>query len=380
MSNDHYLKKELFDLIQSDPEIFKFIQFGSLDGIWYWNLENQEDEWIGPKFWEILGYDPSKKKHKASEWQDIINKDDLKLALSNFKKHYEDKNHPYDQVVRYTHKNGSTVWVRCRGLIIRDNTGKPIRMLGAHNELTALKQTEIELTKSNQELQRFARVVAHDLKQPLRLISNFTKLLKDELPPGTLEKNQDLKLYSNMIISNSEQMTKFIDELLNYSKTHNSLDTTLVQTDLKEVTNIAIQNCLALHADDIIKINQKFENIPIILGNKTLLIQVFQNLLNNSIKFKSSKRQLQIKISYEEKKNNEILISFKDNGNGFNNPNIDYFEIFSKGKQYNNQQKGYGMGLALCAKIIKIHHGNIWIDFSHKNGAKINFSLKKYHI
>ena len=89
----------------------------------------------------------------ASEWQDIINQDDLKIALDNFVKHCEDVTHPYDQIVRYRHKDGSTVWVRCRGIAIRDETGKPIRMLGAHTDLTKLKRTEEELlSKSKSKL------------------------------------------------------------------------------------------------------------------------------------------------------------------------------------------------------------------------------------
>jgi PAS domain S-box-containing protein len=123
----HYLKKELYEQIQKDVSVFEFLQNGSLDGIWYWDLENPENEWMSDRFWTILGYDPAEKKHLASEWQGLIHPDDLQVAFSNFKKHCEDPNHPYDQVVRYQHKDGSTVWIRCRGIAIRDTTGKPIR-------------------------------------------------------------------------------------------------------------------------------------------------------------------------------------------------------------------------------------------------------------
>jgi PAS domain S-box-containing protein len=159
-TDQHYLKKELYALIKEDVSIFEFLQQGSLDGIWYWDLEDHENEWMSPRFWTILGYDPAEKKHLASEWQDLIYPEDLQVALSNFTKHCADPNHPYDQAVRYRHKDGSTVWVRCRGMAIRDNTGKPIRMLGAHTDLTpqklaeeALRQKTIELEKANKKLQ-----------------------------------------------------------------------------------------------------------------------------------------------------------------------------------------------------------------------------------
>ena len=143
--NEHYLKNELYDLIKTDSSIFEFFEKGSLDGIWYWDLEKPENEWMSPQFWTTLGYDPCGKKHLASEWQDLIHPDDLRIALENFNAHCSNPNHPYDQVVRYRHKNGSTVWVRCRGIAIRDENGKPIRMLGAHNELTQQKMAEAKL-------------------------------------------------------------------------------------------------------------------------------------------------------------------------------------------------------------------------------------------
>ena len=141
----HYLKDELYTLFANDPKIFDFLQKASLDGLWYWDLENPDNEWMSPEFWRLLGYKPEDKKHLASEWQELIDPDDLKEALSNFHAHCADPNHPYDQVVRYQHTSGKTIWVRCRGIVIRDEQGKPIRMLGAHNDITALKELENEL-------------------------------------------------------------------------------------------------------------------------------------------------------------------------------------------------------------------------------------------
>lgn len=148
--NEHYLKKELYQLIKTDSTLFNFIQEGSLDGMWYWNLENIEDEWLSPKFWEILGYDPKDKKHNSSEWKDIIFKEDLKKATDNLNKHLQDPKYPYDQIVRYKHKDGSTVWIRCRGIAIRDASGRAIRMLGAHTDITDLKHKEASLVESEQ--------------------------------------------------------------------------------------------------------------------------------------------------------------------------------------------------------------------------------------
>lgn len=152
MKEENYLKKELYNLVRTDSSIFDFLQEGCLDGMWYWDLEHPEQEWMNDKFWEVIGYDPDTKEHLSSEWQDIINQDDLKLALDNFQKHCKDPNYPYDQIVRYKHLDGRIVWVRCRGIAIRDENGTPVRMLGAHMNLTKEKELQLELEEKNQNL------------------------------------------------------------------------------------------------------------------------------------------------------------------------------------------------------------------------------------
>jgi len=104
------------DLVQKDPEMWRFLQHGSLDGVWYWDLEAPDNEWMSPEMWRLFGIDPETKSHAPAEWQDIIFAEDLAVALENFEKHCADPAHPYDQIVRYWHSDGSTVWVRCRGI------------------------------------------------------------------------------------------------------------------------------------------------------------------------------------------------------------------------------------------------------------------------
>ncbi len=185
-TGEHYLKRELYRLARQDPEIFDFLQNSSLDGIWYWDLERQDNEWMSPRFWELFGFDPTEKKHSPTEWQDLIHPDDLKVALENFKNHLEYPDHPYDQVVRYRHKDGSTVWVRCRGMAVRDDNGRPIRMLGAHNDLTELKNTEeklMELIQKNsrtlREKEHLMKEINHRVKNNLTMINSIISLKED---------------------------------------------------------------------------------------------------------------------------------------------------------------------------------------------------------
>ncbi|MEM6708381.1 MAG: PAS domain-containing protein [Pseudomonadota bacterium] len=138
----HYLERELEELLRSDSSVWKFLRESSLDGVWYWDLENPEHEYMSPEFWRLFGVDPGTKAHRAEEWQDMIFAEDLETARQNLDRHLQEPDHAYDQVVRYRCDDGSTAWVRCRGMAIRNAAGKPIRLLGAHNDLTRLKIEE----------------------------------------------------------------------------------------------------------------------------------------------------------------------------------------------------------------------------------------------
>ncbi|PTX54798.1 PAS domain S-box-containing protein [Litoreibacter ponti] len=151
-TDDNYLKAELDRLIAEDKSVFQFLRNSSLDGVWYWDLQDPENEWMSPEFWRLFGIDPETKEHKTHEWQNLIHPDDLALALENFERHSADPDHPYDQIVRYKHVDGNYVWVRCRGMAIRDENGTPIRMLGAHNDLTELMRTQEKLDGANARL------------------------------------------------------------------------------------------------------------------------------------------------------------------------------------------------------------------------------------
>lgn len=149
---EHYLKKELYELIRSDAAIFDFIQNVALDGLWFWDVERPEEEWMNPKFWEVLGYDHREMLHKTASWQEFIFPEDLRRTRYNTKKHLEDPNHPYDHVVRYRHKQGHTLWIRCRGKAIRDESGRALRMIGAHIDVTEETLAAIQSQKDNATL------------------------------------------------------------------------------------------------------------------------------------------------------------------------------------------------------------------------------------
>ncbi len=119
----------------------------SFDGVWDWHIQD-DNEYMSPRFWEMFGIDPETKSHHPSEWQDLIFETDLKIALDNFDKHVKTRGkHPYAQEVRFRHADGSTVTVYCKGKVIQwGKDGTPIRMVGTHTDLTALKRSQRKAT------------------------------------------------------------------------------------------------------------------------------------------------------------------------------------------------------------------------------------------
>jgi PAS domain S-box-containing protein len=144
-ASDDPLKAELYSLVRANSEIFEFLQAGSLDGIWYLDLEHPGAGWMSERYKSLFGYEDHEIPNNALWWRGNIFPEDLPATLDNFARHCADPNVPFDQILRHKHKNGSTVWVRCRGYAIRDASGSPIRVLGAHTDITAFKQTEQKL-------------------------------------------------------------------------------------------------------------------------------------------------------------------------------------------------------------------------------------------
>jgi PAS domain S-box-containing protein len=126
----------------------------SYDGYWDWYIQD-DYEYMSPRFWEILGVDPATKKHNPSEWMDLIFKEDLDIALENFQKHVDSKGeYEYKQIVRYSHANGSTVYVSCTGKVVEwDKDGQPIRMIGTHTDITEVIKTQESLKKSQERFE-----------------------------------------------------------------------------------------------------------------------------------------------------------------------------------------------------------------------------------
>ena len=377
MKDNNYLKAELTDLIQSDESTWNFIQQGSLDGIWYWDLEDPANEWMSPELWQLFGIDPATKTHSPDEWQDIIFPEDLALALKNFEAHCADPDCPYDQVVRYRHADGSVVWVRCRGLAIRDETGKPIRMLGAHTDMTAVKKSEENAREgwraaelANSELKSFAYSVSHDMKAP----ANTLKLLLDEMEHlGFGAEGDEAKSILDMAQTTVARMQTQIDDILDYTSVI-GLEPKLEPLDLSKVAAEAVA---ALQADILVANGEvKIGPLPWVNGAATQMNILFQNLISNGIKFHQKDVAPVVRIDADtDPVDGKVIIRFTDNGIGISE--ADQPRIFALFQRLHTRDNfaGTGIGLPLCLRIAMIHKGTLEVASTPGEGSCFSLIL-----
>lgn len=232
-----------------------------------------------------------------------------------------------------------------------------------------LKSTLTELERSNKELEQFAYVASHDLQEPLRMVSSYTQLLerryKDKLDDDALD-------FINFAVDGANRMQRLINDLLEYSRV-TTRGKAFEKVDLSGVLGMAIAN---LH-NRILETGALITNddLPFCKGDEMQLVRVFQNLLENALKFKSETAP-RIHVSTESE-GDMLVVSVKDNGIGIERQYQDrIFTIF----QRLNTKKDYpgtGIGLAICKRTVERHGGKIWFESEPGNGTTFKFSLKK---
>lgn len=356
-------------LRQLEAEKFLFIE-STYDGYWDWHI--QEDyEYMSPRFWEIFGIDYRTKKHHPDEWKDLIHPDDLKLAYQNLEKHIKTKGEfPYNQEVRYRHANGAWIIVYCRGKIIDwDSNGKPLRMIGTHTDITPFKRIQDELARSNSYLEAFAYSASHDLQEPLRTISNYSKYLLDHLGKKLDEDSREDLFF---IYDSALRMKHLVHSLLSYSRIGRSLEKSKPVNTVKLVQEVT-SDLTASIEDNQVEI--KIDHLPDIFGVETEIRSVFQNLISNAIKY-SSVCKPSIHISGNES-SDYVTVIVEDNGIGIEDKYLEaIFEVFRR-IESQNAKTGSGLGLALCRKVIRSHGGEIKVESDIGKGSRFIINLPK---
>lgn len=234
-------------------------------------------------------------------------------------------------------------------------------------ELRVQRRTE-QLTRSNEELERFAYVSSHDLQEPLRKIATFAQLLQLK-HSETL--NPEASKYLAVITEGVTRMRSLIRDLLDYSRL-NVTAVSFEDVDLKNVIKDVLNDLeVAVKEKNATVI---YDDLPIIRGNRTHLHQLFQNLIGNALKFHVKDARPIVQIAAKREKN-YWTISVQDNGIGIEPQYADkIFKAFLRLHQ-KDKYPGTGIGLAICKKIVEEHGGTIWVVPAPKGGSIFKFTF-----
>lgn len=237
-------------------------------------------------------------------------------------------------------------------------------------ELRASRQAA-ELQRSNEELQQFAYVASHDLKEPLRMVTSYVQLLARRY--GHLF-DDDAKEFIGFAVDGAERMRALIDDLLRYSRV-GSRPLHVDATDCNAVLDAVLSDLRLAIAEAGAEV--RVERLPVVLADRTQLEQLFQNLIANAIKFRGQRPPL-VTVSAQPvlpEKGGGWRFTVRDNGIGIDPQfSTKIFLIFQR-LHARSEYTGTGIGLAVCKKIVERHGGRIWVESQPGAGAAFHFTI-----
>lgn len=339
------------------------------------------NEWITtPRLAAIFGVDYPAPRDLLIN---VIHPDDRELRQEAYEKAYQTGLLEYES--RVIHKDGSTHWIRLKGRIYFDDSGKPIRQMGIAQDVTEQKLFEEEmarqvkertaelesknkeLERSNANLEEFAHAASHDLKEPVRKIHFFTDRLKTQLEDRL---NLDELQTFNRIENSTQRMSALIDDLLTYSHVSQK------QLEKEEIDlNLKLQKVL----DDLeLDIQQKqaiihVGELPVLKGYRRQIQQLFQNLISNGLKYGKPGTPPEINITgstvvgkdvplflnEEELHKKFYCIQVTDKGIGFEQEEAERIFMMFQRLHGRSEYPGTGIGLSIAKKVVENHGGKI---------------------
>jgi len=314
--------------------------------------------------------------------EDLVN---VKNVLHNAIAHKE----PYSFEHKIVDLDGVSKDVHTKGWVTVDEEGNALKLIGNTVEVTELKAYEKELEKkldelnqTNQELEQFAYVASHDLKEPLRKITAFGDRLKQKYGH---QLDDDGRFYLSRMIDSAHRMEALMENLLSYSRLSRKM-VTFERLDL----NKTFENVLS---DLEIKINETNANVsvskmPILEASVPKMHQLFQNLISNALKFVKPNHTPEIRIEAKEANKGELSklgldyknkdyykITVKDNGIGFEQEYAERIFVIFQRLHGRAEFDGTGLGLAICRKIVENHQGIIMAEGKPNEGATFTIFL-----
>lgn len=317
------------------------------------HINNETERLYGYTKNELIGQSV---KRLQQEGNDLFSQNDKNAILENGKfVRGGDNDSQYLQ-----HKNGTIFPAELTFTPFRSMYGRSILISvidltdSKHREDIINRQIQ-ELYQKNQELEQFSYIASHDLQEPLRTVSNYIALIDEDYPE---EANADIKVHLAAMNSAVGRMSKLIRSLLDFGRL--GRDRRLTAIDSQVVVNEVIHdlNGLITSSCSTIIIDSP---LPTLYGYETELRQLFQNLINNAIKFRKKDTKPTVHIGCA-KAGNFYEFYIKDNGIGIEPKYFEsIFNIFQR-VYHNDMYDGHGVGLANCKKIVEMHGGNIWVE------------------
>lgn len=279
-------------------------------------------------------------------------------------------------------KDGSFYWVDTTIVPFLDEAGRPWQHLAIRFEITdrkrveealKAKQAELEaraeaLARSNADLEQFAYVASHDLQEPLRMVSSFTKLLAKRYA-GKLDSDADD--FIRFASEGAETMQAMIRDLLAFSRL-NAPGAQPRPVALDEALDAALLNLKAAldEASPVIRRGP----LPTVDGEPAQLTQLFQNLLGNALKFRDRARPLEIEVG-AAREGSFWRCTVKDNGPGIDPKYQEQIFTLFQRLHSKGEYPGSGIGLAFCKRIVQRHGGRLWVESAPGTGAAFHFTL-----
>lgn len=322
-------------------------------------------------------------------WDGIIHPEDKERSESAFAKALS-SGQPFRMEVRLRNQEGEYRWHYSVAEPVRDEEGTVKMWIGALTDIQVQKtfseklEKEVaertgELQRSNEDLQQFAHVASHDLKEPVRKVKVFITRIIQEFAGSLPER---ARTYLDKIEISADRMFAMIDGVLQYSSLV-SLEQTSEEVDLNKIIGY-IENDLELPIVQK-KAAIQYKDLPVVKGSSTLLYQLFYNLVNNSLKFSRPGEPPMVQIhsarvqgsgdSRLQQDKEYLKITLTDNGIGFDGHEAELiFQTFSR-LNAKDKFEGTGLGLALCRKIVERHGGIIYADGERGTGAEFTVLL-----
>ncbi len=356
--------------LRESRERFELAVAGSSDGLWDWNLLTDE-LYISPRYKEMIGYKNDEFENSMTRVQNHIHPQDVEIVMGSAEKHIKEKA-AFNVEFRMKMKNGDYKWILTRGQAIWDETGKPIRMVGFHTDISERK--EIEKMKG-----QFFDTISHELRTPLTPIHQFTTILQDGLA-GEITTQQ--KEYLDIILKNTLQLQNIIDDLVDVSRiSTGKLSVMRESIKVDDLIGKIIQSFSQTAKVKNVHLQSKLpDHLPGLWADPIRFEQVIRNLIDNAIKYTRSGGSVTVCAEYPWDNSEFVRFMIVDSGQGI--AKIDSSKIFDRlyqsGDQINSSRKGLGLGLFICKDIVSQHGGKIWVESELGKGSVFNFTIPAF--